>query len=1006
MKINTLSIRNIASIESADLDFASGILGDAPLFLICGETGSGKTTILDCITLALYGATPRYNRSRVQHPQEVGGYAYNDMRQLVRRGAAAASATVTLVGNDGRAYEAKWSVDAVSRGDNKGSLKKAKWTWRSRSDVGNVWMEDDDPDAAVKRAVGLDFDQFCRTTMLAQGQFTKFLLGSPDEKAEILEKLTDTSKYSRLGVAIGEKYAGLESAIRTLDNQIAQMPGLGEQRVQVEARINELVAQIEGRESVRKVVDAKLQWLRRRAELAKNDQDARGRLAAAFAGLKALEAKVGHNLEAAEAKVDSLKAYLGERAARSGMLESAEVILANLDDVRRARQDRARADKELKKLEQALPAHQKRLAAATAAVEKAEKAVSAAEGSYDLSEQALEALGRKKVQKARDEAVRRKENLKVVESTLKGLVDRSKGVAKREQAMAAGKAKLANLKRTLPALKSELEVAESAWNDARAERDNQKKLIDDGIDKLISDLKVGDVCPVCGNKIESLRSGGQFTKLFRALDTKCKKAETVFRDKERRYNEAAAQVEALRKSLESETRLIKAEKAAIAYEYKDALAGAESCGAKSGTPEDLSAAIEACEAKIAEQDAKLKEIDKQEKQVRKLKNALDAVKEAQAAANRDKAVAEQKLLSVQGKMEVQQASIKNNADREVSKLDEVASKVSGREWLEAWERDHDSVEDSFRSEAKEYAQVKAELPRAENAVESLGQSKGQVADCIVRAVGKVAELSEIPAGAQAAASTAEVDGLLGRFAESQESLARHLEGRPQDLADDDGEESLAEQAGNLKEEVDKLRDERGRCQQQIVDDDRCSDERQAKEAEKAGLKAELDEWRPINDYFGDKEGKKIRREIQSYVLGNVLGKANHYLKQLSERYVLSCEGLTLSVTDSFEGGVVRPVHTLSGGEQFLVSLALALGLAGMNDTGLGVDMLLIDEGFGTLSGEHLNSAIEALERLNAITGSRKVGVISHVERLRERISTHIEVTRSGHDPSQVAVTAR
>ena len=66
-------------------------------------------------------------------------------------------------------------------------------------------------------------------------------------------------------------------------------------------------------------------------------------------------------------------------------------------------------------------------------------------------------------------------------------------------------------------------------------------------------------------------------------------------------------------------------------------------------------------------------------------------------------------------------------------------------------------------------------------------------------------------------------------------------------------------------------------------------------------------------------------------------------------------------------------------------------------------MLLIDEGFGTLSGEHLNLAIEALERLNALTGTRKVGVISHVERLRERIRTHVEVTRNGHEPSKVRV---
>ena len=126
----------------------------------------------------------------------------------------------------------------------------------------------------------------------------------------------------------------------------------------------------------------------------------------------------------------------------------------------------------------------------------------------------------------------------------------------------------------------------------------------------------------------------------------------------------------------------------------------------------------------------------------------------------------------------------------------------------------------------------------------------------------------------------------------------------------------------------------------------------------------------------------------------------------SVMFLCSCEGLMLSVIDADEGYAVRPVNTLSGGEQFLVSLSLALGLAGMNDSGLSVDMLLIDEGFGTLSGEYLNSAIEALERLNALTGTRKVGVISHVERLRERIKTHIEVTRNGHDPSTVKVVPR
>ena len=1004
MKIKTLSIRNIASIETADIDFTKGALGNAPLFLICGETGSGKTTILDCITLTLYGATPRYSGKSEHYPQEIGGYAYNDVRQLVRRGSRDARAAVTLVGNDGKTYEAKWSVEAVSRGPNKGTLKDEEWTWKDCSTGGLTYAKVRECESVAKQAVGLDFSQFCRTTMLAQGQFTKFLLGEPKEKAEILEKLTDTTKYSALGKAIFEKYKKIKDAKDKIEDEIRRMTGLGDQRSQIEARVKELSSMIGDLEAKRKTADAKLRWLKRKDELEANRLAVRGELVEAVAGLKALEIAVAHNFEEAKLKVEALKAYLGGRASKAGMLESAEVILANLCDIRNARTERARAEKELSLLEQTLPGHKERLETAANALENALGKVATADSEVNAEERALEALGRRNVQKARDDAEKLRGNLLGVEGRMKGFAGQFDSIAKREKSMSAMKTELAELEEKVPGLKTELLCSSKALEQAQTRCDEQKKLVDAGIEGIIAELKVGDVCPICGNKIESLRSGGHFESLFRELDAECRKAKDAFKEKELVYNKAAARVEALRKNIESETALVAEEKSRIEDERRATLAEAKLYGAKDGTAEGVRTAVEACGAEIAGLDGRLKAIDEQEMKVKDLKKALKKAEKARDEAKNAKIAAEKELLNNQNRIDSQKIMVKHQADIEKNKAEDVAGRVSGREWLEAWERDHDSVEAELSAEAREYALKKAELPKAESARDALEKSSGQIAGCIARAVGKVPELSDVEADKREGISTSAVDGLLGRFDESQKSMARHLEERPADFADDEGEESLAEISLALKVESDKLYEERGRCQQQIADDDKCATERTAKQREADRLEAERMEWSPINDRLGDNSGDKIRREIQSYVLANVLVKANYYLRQLSERYELSCEGLTLSVVDSFEGGAVRPVNTLSGGEQFLVSLALALGLAGMNDTGLGVDMLLIDEGFGTLSGEHLNSAIEALERLNAITGSRKVGVISHVERLRERIQTHIEVTRRGHDPSVVRVT--
>ena len=1003
MKIRKLSIRNIASIEAANIDFEGGALGEAALFLICGDTGSGKTTILDCITLALYGKTPRYDGSRVKNAQEVGGYAFNDARQLVRHGANSASVTLSLTGNDGRSYEATWAVDAISRGENKGRLKGESWIWKDCSEGGLTSTKVRDCEEAAQRAVGLEFRQFCRTAMLAQGQFTQFLLGTDDEKAQILEKLTDTSKYSNLGRRIAAKYKALEDGVAAIEAEIAQMAGLGEARELVENRIRELDGRIKGLEANRQAADTKVQWLLRRDELAKNEASVKDSLAKAFAALKALEGKVADETGTAEEKLTELRGYLADNADKSAMYESAGVILQNLADVRKAREAKAKAVEALEKCKQALPGLEQGVAEANAALVAANLAVTTAEEEIASEEKALEALGRDEVQRDKGDAEKHRSDLRGLEERIRGVAKRRESIAQREQSVGGQRAELADLEGKLPGLKADRDSAKTAMDEARKNRDNQKKLVEDGIDKLVSDLQVGDTCPVCGNRIETLHAKGHFRALFEELDAKCAEAERTHAKKERSYNEAVASAEAHRRTIESETALINTDKAKIAEDDIAIADDARRFGLQDATPESVAAALGECEAKIAAFAARLQEIAAQDEKIKGLRKNLKLIAEARDEAKGKVSSAGTSLEGCRNQIKIHQTSTDTADELAVNKLADVADRVSISGWLGSWERDALAVEAAFRSAAREFAERKASLPRVEGDLAAL-RTKGQtIADCIRRAVEKVAVLADVAHGGTAASSTAEVEGLLGRYEEAMNAGQRHAAAQPEDLLETDTVEALSELGAVLKAEMDSAQDERGRCQQQIADDDNCAAERKRKRAEVDKLKAERDEWHPINEYFGDNEGKKIRRAIQSYVLANVLQKANFYLRQLSNRYELSCEGLTLSVLDGFEGGAARPVNTLSGGEQFLVSLALALGLAALNDTGLGVDMLLIDEGFGTLSGEHLNMAIEALESLNAIAGSRKVGVISHVERLRERIRTHIEVTRNGNDPSEVRV---
>jgi exonuclease SbcC len=191
------------------------------------------------------------------------------------------------------------------------------------------------------------------------------------------------------------------------------------------------------------------------------------------------------------------------------------------------------------------------------------------------------------------------------------------------------------------------------------------------------------------------------------------------------------------------------------------------------------------------------------------------------------------------------------------------------------------------------------------------------------------------------------------------------------------------------------------------------DELQKAEAEYEKKKEHGQKWRMLGDYIGDGQGKKFSNFAQQLTLQQLVALANHRLKGLSDRYELDLPQLddnnpeddTLIIVDHDLGDIRRSDRTLSGGETFLVSLALALGLSDLASRNVDIQSLFIDEGFGTLDPETLDQTLDTLEKLQA-ESEKVIGVISHVGALKERITTRIEVHKNGQGYSTLKLMSR
>ncbi|MBD8249469.1 AAA family ATPase [Pantoea agglomerans] len=231
-----------------------------------------------------------------------------------------------------------------------------------------------------------------------------------------------------------------------------------------------------------------------------------------------------------------------------------------------------------------------------------------------------------------------------------------------------------------------------------------------------------------------------------------------------------------------------------------------------------------------------------------------------------------------------------------------------------------------------------------------------------------------------------------RLADLRQRLSLHQQAKPEAIPE--SAEALAQQLEQLRLALRDNASQQGQIQQQLQSDASLRVRQQSlmTQIEQDGVA--LAQWSLLNDLIGSASGDKFRRFAQGLTLDHLVALANRQLDRLHGRYLLQRRAqdlLELDVVDTWQADAARDTRTLSGGESFLVSLALALALSDLVSHKTRIESLFLDEGFGTLDAQTLDTALDALDALNA--SGKTIGVISHVEAMKERIPVQIKVRK-------------
>lgn len=953
MKILAIRLKNLTSIEgTVEVDFTAEPLHSAGIFAISGPTGAGKSTLLDALCLALYDKAPRFATSvESVNLADVGDNQINqsDVRNLLRRGTSDGYAEVDFLGIDGRRYRSRWSVRRT-RNKISGSLQPQTLEVKELDTEKEFQGTKKELLIQLVELVGLTYEQFTRTVLLAQNDFATFLKSKGAAKAELLEKLTGTGVYSRISQEVYARNKAAQEEVTLIQNRmnvIELMPEeellalQKEKELSAEKRVTGIKLLAEQNEQLNVVRSLKMQedlWKKKQQE----EQEEQARLKMLQGALASQEEGLVHFKAQWEAIQPDLK--------KARQLDVQ--IQSQQDSYTQSKQILQSANKQVSEQEQKMRMATEQLQVSYSSLNRLLNHVGIEEA---LQLEQVEEILRQEADKLTAGINTNEERLLRLNSfgypllaeeqmKLQKELTRQQNIRQLTETQTKTKAEIERLEKETTDCLKQLTEQETALKVTQRLYENARMAVGKDVKALRQQLQEGEACPVCGSTAHPYHQEQEVV-------------DTLFRSIEQEYNAAVANCQQINNRSIVLQRDWTHQKM-VDGQIGEQLAALYKAGIDAGNEEQIQHRLTELAERILEYRNLYAEWQRSDEEIKKMRAHCEALRENVSLCR----LAMQKVSSAKEQLLL----LQNTASAEQKRFEVIEKALNVLRQERSQLLKGKSADEAEAVVAKREKELNLALEKARKEVEAVYN----------RLSGLQGEMKQI---------TLAIGELQEQYKkiESPEQLPEIIKKQQEENLNTERALSTME-ARLLQQAKNKLTVE------QIV-------------KELAEKQTIAERWAKLNKLIGSADGAKFKVIAQSYTLNLLLLHANKHLSYLSKRYKLQQvpDTLALQVIDCDMCDEIRTVYSLSGGESFLISLALALGLSSLSSNNLKVESLFIDEGFGSLDAESLRTAMEALEQLQM--QGRKIGVISHVQEMSERISVQVQVHKKVNGKSVLTV---